>query len=132
MSFAPETGAAVALRAQGDGARGVRDGRVSWPIPEGAVDLYLLLDNDAPCWRLLSALFGRVSTDVSASGRLMVIFLFFQRNRLCVCDVRPWKGIVELKGAEVAAATVAPAVARTCERRVRKAGPSCGGRLDRF
>ena len=43
----------------------------------------------------------------------MVIFLFFQRSRLCVCDVRPWKGIVELKGAEVAAATVPPAVAHS-------------------
>ena len=57
------------------------------------------------------ARFGRLSTDVSASGRLMVIFLFFQRSRLCVSDVRPWKGSVELKGAELAAATVPPAVA---------------------
>ena len=43
----------------------------------------------------------------------MVIFLFFQRSRLCVSDVRPWKGSVELKRAELAAATVAPAVARS-------------------
>ena len=39
---------------------------------------------------------------------LWSILFFSRRNRLCVCDVRPWKGIVELKGAEVAAATVAP------------------------
>src|SRR4051794_12047621 len=69
-------GAAVGLRAQGEGARGVGDGRVSWPIPDGAVDLSLLLHNDAPWGRHWSARFGRVSKDASASGRLMVIFLF--------------------------------------------------------
>jgi hypothetical protein len=52
-SFAPEFGAAVALRPQGDGARGVLDVDVSLPIPEGAVDLYLLLDQYAPFGRLL-------------------------------------------------------------------------------
>ena len=61
------------------------------------------------------ARFGRLSRDVSASGRLMVIFLFLHRSRLCVCDVRPWKAIVELKRAELAAATVPPAVAPTAK-----------------
>ena len=42
---------------------------------------------------------------------LWSILFFCRRSRLCVCDVRPWKGIVERKGAEVAAATVPPAVA---------------------
>jgi len=32
---------------------------------------------------------------------------------MCVCDVGPWKGTVELKGAEVAAATVPLAVTPT-------------------
>src|SRR4051812_20665321 len=41
---------------------------------------------------------------------LWPILFFCRRSRLCVCEVRPWKGIVELKGAEVAAATVPPAV----------------------
>jgi hypothetical protein len=44
---------------------------------------------------------------------LWTFFFFPQRSRLCVCDVRPWKAIVEMKGAKVAAATVALAVART-------------------
>jgi hypothetical protein len=70
--LAPEFGAAVALRAQGDGARGVLNAGVSLPIPEGAMDLCLLLDKDAPSWRLLSAAFGRVSPDILASRRLMV------------------------------------------------------------
>jgi hypothetical protein len=43
---------------------------------------------------------------------LWSFFFFFQRNGLCVCAVRPWKRSVELKRAEVAAATVAPAVAQ--------------------
>jgi hypothetical protein len=43
-----------------------------------------------------------------------------QRNGLCVCAVRPWKRSVELKGAELAAATVAPAVAQL--RRARTEG----------
>jgi hypothetical protein len=34
---------------------------------------------------------------------------------MCVCDVRAWKGIVELKGADAAAATVPPAVAPTAK-----------------
>ena len=46
-SIAPEFGAAVASRAQGDGACGVRDVRVSLPIPEGAAHPYLLLDQYA-------------------------------------------------------------------------------------
>ena len=50
-SFAPESGAAVALRAQGDGARGVLDVQVPLPIPEGAAHLYLLLDQYAPLLR---------------------------------------------------------------------------------
>ena len=124
----------------------MRDGRVSWPIPDGAVDLSLLLHNDAPCGRHSSARFGRLSRDVSASGRLMVIFLFFppqsfvryyagkevgqafQPDRtgvrlesltyVCfflagVIVRRPWKGIGELKRAELAAVTVPPAVTRT-------------------
>ena len=45
----------------------------------------------------------------------MANFIFCRRSRLCVYDVRPWKGIVELKGAEVAAATVPPAVAPTAK-----------------
>jgi len=44
---------------------------------------------------------------------LWSFFFFSQRNRLYVCDVRPCKGSVELKRAEVAAATVPPAVARS-------------------
>ena len=100
-----------------DGARGVGDGRVSWPIPDGAVDLSLLLHNDAPCGRHWSARFGRLLTDASSSGRLMVIFLFFQRSRLCISDVRPWKGSVELKRAELAAATFTLAVAPLREAR---------------
>jgi hypothetical protein len=47
-SFAPESGAAVALRAQGNEARCVLDGQVPLRITEGAVDLYVLLDKDAP------------------------------------------------------------------------------------
>jgi hypothetical protein len=38
------------------------------------------------------------------------LFIFL-RSRMCFCDVRPWKGIVELKGAEAAAVTVPPAAA---------------------
>jgi hypothetical protein len=34
---------------------------------------------------------------------------------MCVCDVRPPKGIVELKGADAAAATIPPAVAPTAK-----------------
>jgi hypothetical protein len=51
---------------------------------------------------------------------LWSFFFFFQRNGLCVCAVRPWKRSVELKGAELAAATVAPAVAQL--RRARTEG----------
>src|SRR4051794_3552819 len=42
---------------------------------------------------------------------LWSMLFFNRRSRLCACDVRPWKRILELKGAEVAAATVPPAVA---------------------
>ena len=52
------------------------------PGAEGAAHLYLLLDKDARYWGLLSADFGRVSTDVSAHGRLTINFHFFAAQSL--------------------------------------------------
>jgi hypothetical protein len=57
------------------------------------------------------------------AAELWTFSFFFQRSRLCVCDVRPWKGRVELKRPELAAATVAPAVMHRFGRRVRKVAP---------
>jgi hypothetical protein len=59
------------------------------------------------------------------------IFFLNRRNLLCVCDVRPWKGIVELKGPSCLGNSPTRRRAH-CERRIRKATPSCGARLDRF
>jgi hypothetical protein len=114
--FCSRIGRPVALPAQGDVARGVRNIRVPLPIPEGALDLYLLLDKDAPWRRLLSAACGRgvagYFNNQTTYGRIL---FFFRRSSMCFCDARPRKRIVELKGAEAAAATVPPAFAPTAK-----------------
>ena len=86
--------AAVALRAQGDGARGVRDVRVSLPIPDGAVGLYLLLDNDAPCWRLLSAALAGCRRMSQQADDLWPIFFFPAAADCAFATFVPGKGLL--------------------------------------
>ena len=51
---------------------------------------------------------------------LWLLLLLNPRSRLWVCDVRLSKGIVELKRAEVAAATIPPAVVPTAKGACRR------------